>query len=64
MTIDKIIFYLGKEHAQFLGKLPRTKLSYMMQELQRELKYIKLPNNILFKYKIELNYIKYLLELN
>jgi hypothetical protein len=64
MTFDKIIFYLGKEHAQFLGKLPKTKLLDMMKELQKELMYIKLPDNILFKYKIELNYIKYLLELN
>lgn len=63
MTIDKTIHYVGKELVKFYGNLSAEQLktckNKLIQEFNNE---IKLPTEILFKYTIELEYIKYLLE--
>jgi hypothetical protein len=62
MTIDKTTHYIGKELVKFYGSLTTEQLktckNKLIQEFNNE---IKLPANILFKYTIELEYIKYLL---
>jgi hypothetical protein len=63
MTIDKTTHYIGKELVEFYGSLTAEQLktckNKLIQEFNNE---IKLPANILFKYTIELEYIKYLLK--
>jgi L-arabinose isomerase len=62
MTIDKITHYIGKNLVKFYGNLTAEQLktckNKLIQEFNSE---IKLPNEIMFKYTIELEYINILL---
>lgn len=62
MTTDKIKYYIGQEILNFYNSLNIEQL----KECKRKLIYefnngVKLPNEIMFKYTIELEYINILL---
>lgn len=62
MTIDKIKHYIGERLVKFYGNLTSEQLKTCKSKLIHEFNgEIKLPNEIMFKYTIELEYINTLL---
>lgn len=66
MTIDKIIHYIGKEQTEFILNQPIEKIKEMKKSLLYEFNQVhpvvKIPNDILFKYTIELELINRILK--
>lgn len=63
MTTDKIKHYIGQELVNFYSSLNIEQLRECKKKLIQEFNSgIKLPNDIMFKYTIELEYINILLK--
>ena len=63
MTIDKIKNHIGESLVKFYGNLTPEQLKTCKNKLIHEFNSeIKLPNEIMFKYTIELKYINILLK--
>lgn len=63
MTIDKIKHYIGESLVKFYGNLTLEQLNTCKSKLIHEFNSeIKLTNEIMFKYTIELEYINTLLK--
>jgi hypothetical protein len=62
MTYDKIVHYIGKDIAEFIGMQSAEKLQEMKKQLTEEFKNNTIPNELKFKYCIELELINNLLK--
>lgn len=62
MTYDKFCHYIGKEQTDFILSQPIEKLEDMKKKLVYEFNHVTIPNDIAFKYTIELELINQIIK--